>query len=241
MKMMMMVALATTLTASALCAADAPAKSPWERSAALGLSLTSGNSDSVLLTAGLNGHGVWPQDDWLLGLDGAYGKTNGKISNDKLHGAAHYKHLFGDRWYVDGVVDALHDGVAALGYRLTLSPGAGYYFIKTAVTQLSADVGPAYVREKYNGDPAHDLLAMRVGERFDRKLNDVAKVWQSLEYLPQVNDFQNYKINAEVGLETAMTKNLSLRVVGRDEYNNRPAPGRKHYDLSLVSAIAYKF
>jgi len=242
MKTIILTVMVVGLIANSLRADDAvEAKKAWERSASLGLSVTSGNSDSVLVAAGLSAHGVWPKDDWLLSLDGAYGKTDGTVSNEKLHGAAQYKHLVDERWYVTGVADALHDGVADLGYRLSIGPGVGYYFIKTDLTQLSADIGPSYVREKYNGQNANDFIAMRVGERFDRKLNEAAKVWQSLEYLPQVNDFSNYKAKAEVGLETAMTKTLSLRVVGQDEYNNRPSPGRKHNDMSLISSIVYKF
>lgn len=227
----------------AVARAEEPAAAPkvWDRDVALGLSVTSGNSDTVLLTAGVHAHGTWPDDDWLLGLDGAYGKSDGDVSNEKLQGKAQYKHLIDTRWYVTGVVDGLHDGVAALAYRLSLGPGVGYYFIRSERTTLSADLGPSYVLEKFNGESVDDYWALRVGERFERQLSETAKVWQALEYLPAVDDFQNYKLNAEVGLEAAMTEALSLRVVGRNEYNNRPASGRKHNDISLISAVAYKF
>lgn len=84
-------------------------------------------------------------------------------------------------------------------------------------------------------------MTLRLAERFDHKLNDRAKIWQSVEILPQVDNFSNYIVNAELGVETSLTKRLSLRTYIQDTYDNEPAPGREKNDLKLVAAMAYKF
>jgi putative salt-induced outer membrane protein YdiY len=61
------------------------------------------------------------------------------------------------------------------------------------------------------------------------------------EWLPQVDDFSNYKLNTEVGVEAALTTAMSLRVVGQDRYVSQPPPGLKHNDILLTSQLAYKF
>jgi putative salt-induced outer membrane protein YdiY len=56
-----------------------------------------------------------------------------------------------------------------------------------------------------------------------------------------VDEFSKYLLNTEVGVEAALTKAMSLRVVGTHRYDSEPAAGRKNYDLGIVSALAYKF
>ena len=73
------------------------------------------------------------------------------------------------------------------------------------------------------------------------KFSDRARIWQSIEILPKVSDFSNYFINAEVGVESALTKKTSLRAYVQDTYYSVPAPGRLKNDVKLVTAIAYKF
>ena len=67
------------------------------------------------------------------------------------------------------------------------------------------------------------------------------KLWQSLEFLPAVEDFSDYVVNAEVGIDTSLTKKLSLRTFVQDSYDSTPAAGRKKNDVKLVVGIAYKF
>ena len=82
---------------------------------------------------------------------------------------------------------------------------------------------------------------MRFAERYDLKVNDKTRVWQSLEWIPQVDRFKNYIANGEIGLETALTQALSFRTYLQDTYDNEPVPGRKNNDLKLVAGVAYKF
>ena len=151
-----------------------------------------------------------------------------------------YNRLFNERLYGYGRVDFLHDTIADLGYRVTLSPGLGYYFIKNAKTSLSGEVGPGFIFERQGG-VNNSYVTLRVAERFEHKFTAKTRLWQSLEFLPQVNDFKNYIINAEIGLETDLTDKMSLRTFLQDTYDNVPAPGRKKNDLKRVTAIAYKF
>jgi putative salt-induced outer membrane protein YdiY len=134
----------------------------------------------------------------------------------------------------------LHDAVADIEYRFTLSPGVGYYFIKNDKMTLSGEAGPAFIYEKVGGDEK-GYVAARLAERFEYKISDRARIWQSLEFLPQVDDLNNFILNGEIGVESKLTKDLSLRVFVQDSYDNEPAPGRKENDVKLVSALAYQF
>ncbi len=229
------------LVASAFAQNPPPTAMPaWEKSAALGLTLTRGNSDTLLTTGNILAAKKEKDNEISLGADATYGENNSVKNNEMLHGFAQYNRLFSERTYGYLRFDALHDAVADVEYRLTLSPGAGYYFIKDEITHLSTEAGPAFIYEKQGGKST-GYIALRIAEKFEHKLNDRARIWQSLEVLPQVDNFDNTIFIGEIGVEATLTEKLSLRTYLQDTYDNQPAPGREKNDLKLVAAVAYKF
>jgi len=228
---------------SSTLGADAePKKSAWETSAAAGLTLTRGNSDTLLATVSLDTKRKWEKDEALAGIAGGYGKNDSKESAEFVKAFAQYNHLFSERFYGGLRLDGNYDGIAKLDYRATLSPLAGYYFIKSTRTSLSAEAGPSLVTEKYQGQSSKTYLGARFAEKFEHKLTDSTKIWQSLEYLPRVDRWaQKFIITAEVGIDTAITKQWSLRVVAQDIRDSEPIPGNKKNDLRLIAGTAYKF
>ncbi|HPC59573.1 MAG TPA: DUF481 domain-containing protein [Verrucomicrobiota bacterium] len=215
-------------------------KSTWESSAALGLTLTEGNSRTLQINGQVQSMKKWDQNEINLGASGTYGKDRGEKSAESLRGYAQYNRLFSERVFGYLRVDALHDAIADIEYRVGISPGAGYYFIKNQTTGLRGEVGPGVIFEK-QGDDTDTYMTLRFAERFDHKLNERATLWQTLEFLPQVDRWGNFIINAEIGIETAITKSLSQRTFVQDTYDNEPAAGRRKNDVKLVAAIAYKF
>jgi putative salt-induced outer membrane protein YdiY len=215
-------------------------KPAWESSISAGLSLTKGNSDTLLTTAAFKTRMKTPANEFMFGVDGAYGESDSVKNNETLHGVSQYNHLFSDRFYAFLNVEGLHDGIADLQYRFTFSPGAGYYFVKTTNTTFAGEFGPGLITQRLGGvDTTYATL--RLAERFEHKLNDGARIWEKAEILPQANKLQNFLVNAEVGAEAALTKTFSLRVALQDNFDNHPAPGRKKNDVRLISGVVYKF
>jgi putative salt-induced outer membrane protein YdiY len=226
----------------------------WVSTAALGLTLTRGNSDTTTLSASATTERKWNignltnANDLTLGIDGLYATqktmTESKSTEtaDLLHGFVQDNRLFSDRFYGFFRLEGLHDGIADIQYRLTLAPGVGYYFIKEKTLDLSAEVGPGWIDEKL-GEHYLNYATLRAGEKLHWKISDHSRFWETAEYLPQVDRFNDYIINFEAGIEADLNKkkNLSLRCVLADSYNNTPAPDRLKNDLKLITAIAYKF
>lgn len=228
---------ATVPAASAVASTNKPV---WESAVTFGVTLTSGNSDTLLANTTFSTHRNNPTNEVIFGADAAYGENNSVKSAEVLHGFGQYNHLFTERWFGYVRADGLHDGIADVKYRVTLSPGAGYYFIKTKATFLTGEAGPGVVFERLDGENK-TYLTPRLAERFEHKMDDHTRIWQNLEFLPQVDNLDNFLVNAEVGVEAALTKKLSLRTVVDDSYANVPAPGRKNNDVKLISGLAYKF
>lgn len=231
---------AATVTGFAQSAPTAPANTGWVSSAAVGFSLAQGNTENMLATGNLLTSKKWENNEVDLGLDGNYGEAGGIQTVGNIHGFGQYNRLFCARAFGLLRVDALNDSIADIDYRLTVSPGIGYYFIKNTNTFLRGEAGPAFVTERQGGI-SRDYVTLRLAERFETKLSATSKLWQSLEWLPEFEDFGSYVINFEIGIETALTKKLSLRTFIQDTYDSTPAATLKKNDMKLVASLAYKF
>lgn len=231
---------AATITGFAQSAPTAPKNTGWVTSAALGFSLAQGNTENLLATGNLLSSKKWERNEVDLGLDGNYGKTGSIQSVGNIHSFGQYNRLFTGRTFGLLRVDALNDAIADIDYRLTVSPGVGYYFIKSTNTFLRGEAGPGFVTERQGGI-SRDYVSLRIAERYETKISDTAKLWQSLEFLPEFQDFKDYVINFEIGIETALTKQLSLRTYVQDTYDSVPAAGLKKNDVKLVTSLVYKF
>ena len=225
----------------------------------MGLTLTKGNSDTLLFSASADAAKKWNRNELSMGAQATYGENENTTTgedeknNETARGFIQYNRLISERAFGYARAELFHDAIARIDYRLSVSPGVGYYFIKEERTSLRGEVGPGFVYEKQGGEPrtinnpnpegdeTTGYFTLRLADRFEHKFNDRARVWQSAELLPQVDDFNNYLLNAEVGAEADLTEKLSLRVVLQDTYDNEPAEGRKKNDIKLITALALRF
>lgn len=217
-----------------------PPQPNWETLATAGMTLTKGNSDTLLANLGVASARKWRENEVGLGASFSYGEASGLKNVDNLSGFAQYNRLFSERFYGGLKVNAVKDEIADLDYRVTLSPLAGYYFVKEADTRLSAEIGPSYLLEQLGG-VSKSYTGLRIGERFEHKFNARAKMWQTADFTMQLDRSSKYLVNAELGASAAITDQVSLRVVLQDTYDSIPALGRKANDVRLISGLEYKF
>lgn len=212
----------------------------WDVSASLGFSSTSGNSETLLLTGSLVGKRKFDDANLELGAAGAYGENDHIRNVQTLRGWGQYDDSITERTYWYGRVEGYHDGIADIQYRFTIGPGIGYYFIKKEKTMLRGEFGPSWIYQRL-GDENNDYFSLRFAERFEHQFNERVKLYQTLEWLPELTDWENYLMNFEVGVESALSEKMSVTLSFTDNYNSRPASDRKHNDTRLVAGLKYKF
>lgn len=253
---------AVTPAVAAIAAGVPPAPAikpriPWQNQLSMGLTMTRGNSDSTVFTAEFQTQRKTPFDEYKIDLKGAYGSQDGVQNVNNYGGTVQWNHLFTERFYGYTRADALRDIIAAVNYRVTVGPGVGYFFMKTTNTTLAAEVGGAFVAQQLGnsqtitngmGNVVHveslvgqTFASMRFAERFEHRINDHVRIWQNAEILPQVDKFDNYTVNLEIGVETALSKSFSLKTFLDDTYNSIPAEGKLKNDARIVAALGYKF
>lgn len=229
---------------------NTPAKPKWVSDVSAGLTLTRGNSQTTLATLTANTERKTDIDDLNFGANATYGKarvTSGTttISSTTAQQAdafAQYNYLFTPRFYAYARVEGFHDDVASVHYRLTVGPGLGYYFIKNKSMDLSGELGPGYISQEI-GSERENYAILRAAQKFHWQLSDRARLWESAEITPDVANWGNYIMMAELGVEADLfpNKTLSLQCYLDDTYNSKPAEGRLKNDAKTVVAIDYKF
>ena len=55
--------------------------------------------------------------------------------------------------------------------------------------------------------------------------------------MPQAEDFDDYLLNAELGVEAALNSHVNLRTVLQNRYDNTPGEGLEKNDLALITGI----
>jgi putative salt-induced outer membrane protein YdiY len=245
--------IAVTVVLASFAGANDLDTEGWDASVTVGYTLNSGNTENSLLNVSVVGEHKAGDNITRLGVEGSYGETEieeapavegqdptarDETTTQNAKAFANYKRTFGRAFgYLDASV--LHDDIADVDYRAVIGPGAGYFVVSTDIVKLSFETGPSYIMEKVGG-VSDDYLAIRFAERVEWKISDTAKTWQQVEYLPRADDFDDYLLTAEVGLEAAVNSSLSLSLVAKDKYDNTPAPGLDENDVTVIAGLIYK-
>jgi putative salt-induced outer membrane protein len=216
-------------------------KYPWESSITAGLTLTRGNSHTLLYQGDFQTDRKTPRNEYHFDLNGAYGSQDSKDNVNNYQASSQWNKLFTPRFYAYARASALRDVILDLDYRFNLGPGVGYYLIKnTNITTLATEAGTGYQDEHLGGD-YNSFATLRLAERFEHKFDGHARLWQSLELLPQADEVENFLVNFEIGVDTPITRSLSLKTCFDDNYANHPADSLQKNDMKLVSGLSYKF
>ena len=229
---------AFALSASHSLSAQDPNPSPWEITGAAGLSLSKGNSDNLSYTLQLLSTYKQDRVEAVLGADWFYAESNGTKNTDSFRVFGEYKCLLNDRFYLGTNASYLTDGVSDLDYRIDVSAVAGYYLLKDEVNQWSVEFGPGYAWQEQGGIQ-DDFMTLRFATRFEHQLASRSKLWLSAIYAPKVDDFGDYLLNIEAGIDTLLSDHWALRTAVRYTYDSTPAQGRKSGDTLLTIGLRY--
>ena len=126
----------------------------------------------------------------------------------------------------------LHGGLITVSGLAPIAPP----FNRTSL-RSSRRCGDRHVVTVAGVDAEDDSINLRAVSRYDYKLSETAKIWETIEYLPEFEDFGVYLINYELGVEAALNSRFNLRLVFEDKYDSDPAPGIEKNDVIIKSAL----
>ncbi len=121
-------------------------------------------------------------------------------------------------------------------------PFAGYKFLTGPKHLLRGETGLDYVSEEYTDNTENDFMRGRLFGAYQFLFTEVNKFKQSVEYLHDFDDADNYNINTETALITVLSQNFSLKTSYEIKFDNQPVPSTlKKTDTLLAVALLVNF
>lgn len=181
---------------------------------------------------------LFERDVFTLSVRGAYGETNSVLATQNAQLDTRYTRPFSERFYGFGLLQAAHDRIEGINYRLQSGPGAGYYWVRADRFNFFTEAGPVAVYENLEGQTPDLYAAGRVAAGTEWQVLPNAKLFGGAAYVVQFDDPANYFVETSAGLETKLSDNLSLVLRLSYYVAGQPAPKADGSSLTLTSAIA---
>lgn len=246
---------------AALKMADVKALNPvaetWHGSVNVAFQSARGNTyeNSGTVLANLNRR--WEKD--RVGVNFGYyysetgvSKEDKEKSTDRWELEGQHDHFWGVKFYSYENAKYEQDDIAGLDYRLRLGFGGGYQWLDgfesdlTGKWSFNQEVGTAWIKNSYveqdpSADDSYATLRYAHHLKYFPKWNADIEGFHNLEFLPQVDDWENYLIKADVGFSTKIVMDFDLLCKIEWDYNSMPSVGRKSSDIRYIVGLGYKW
>lgn len=181
-------------------------------------------------------------------------KTSGRWEFKALNGESdgqrdaesYFTELRGDyapteRFYNYVSANWFKDRFADIDYRYTFGTGSGYKFLKGPTHSLLGEAGLTYTIEELINDTDTEYLGGRLYTEYEYQISEDTRFSQSLEALLDFEDMQNYMLNSETALVTAINSVFSFKTSYVIKYDNEPAENSDDTDTVLAASLVANF
>lgn len=135
----------------------------------------------------------------------------------------------------------LKDRFADIDHRYTFGAGSGYKFLTGPTHFLVGEAGLTYTIEKLINDSDTEYLGGRLFTEYIYQISKDTKFSQSLEALFDFENSQNYMLNSETALITAINSIFSFKTSYVVKYDNEPAQNSDDTDTVLAASLVANF
>jgi putative salt-induced outer membrane protein YdiY len=217
----------------------------WSYLAGVDISGSNGNSENfgsaIVVEALLEG----PRDKLLLYGSYKYKETDGLRAEDEQKGGIRYTNFFTEKWGWFVRQELERDTFEGIDFRSTSAAGLTHRFIKEERLLLEGSAGLSYRYEDYS-DPAIDsdgFPGLDFGLALDWQFADWGKLVTRLSYIPSLNDFADYLIDHESGVDIPLgtADNWVMRFGLSNQYNSEPSGGRDKLDTTYFARLILKW
>jgi putative salt-induced outer membrane protein len=134
------------------------------------------------------------------------------------------EYMVTEHFYTAAHAGWLRDEFAGIDNRYYVGPAVGYKFLTGPKHFLKTEAGVDYVKEEYVDDTDDDYMRGRAFGEYVFALTEKTRFSQSMEYLHAFDDSDDYNVNSETAVITALSDKLSLKTSYIVKYDNKPVP-----------------
>ena len=237
-----MVLIAVALVPSAAAVSHAQAAKPdtakpLKVTAGVAYLNASGNTDVTSLTVNERIEWTRPRFLWTQSANAINGTTDGYESANLLALGVRGDWKPHGRLSVYTLVNYDRNRFADIGRRFEEGAGLGYSMIEHPRHRLTTELGAQFVQQRNLERVSDDFLAGRAAEfyRYTIKANTYAE--ERVEYLPNLETPEDYRVNAEANLVAPLSRHLALKLGYVVRFDNLPEPDVKKTDRFFTSGL----
>ena len=219
------------------------ATNPWEGSLGAGLNGKTGNSQNLDINASVNLARETDISKTALLSTYFYAANDTSTTTDRVFGQARQERklnkeclsLFfqlGYEW----------DRFKNFDYRIALHSGLAYQVYKQDDGSFDLRMGAGASREV--GAPGDEWIPeLQFGSDWDRQVTDTVRVYLNLDYFPNIEDFADFRINTNTGLDFVVDaeRNINFRMFALNRYDSTPQPENQQNDIDYGMAVVVGF
>lgn len=237
-KYSLMMAAVIILGATVGKAQDKPAK-PWKNVTEASLVSANGNTKSTTYSAKNTYNRDWKKMALEL-IGSALGSENqGTTVAEQYLASEKLSYKLSDRNYVFEKFAWNKDRFAGIKNRYDSSLGLGREVLKNNRDEIIAELGGGYVNEERTTGPQNDFASGRAYSKYTHIFTPTATFSQDVEYLHNFEDADDFRVNTETALISALSAHFSLKVGYKWKHVGQPPPGFGRNDtITSVSLLA---
>lgn len=216
----------------------------WSGNADIGYSMTSGNSRTSTLTAGVRAARQTSRDKISVYANAV--KANNSTAGPSVSTAnalwygAKYDVNLNNKTFAFGSADFEHDRPQKLRVRSSFGAGLGYRAIRSEPTQLDLFAGAAYTLAYYTNNTRTKGAELLFGDDLKYKLNSRMNLTQRWVVYPGITN-KGVRSNFDASLVTNLNGWLGWHVTIGNRYNSNPAVGAKKSDNYFSTGLRANF
>jgi len=222
----------------------------WAGTAAIGWTGTAGNARTATWSTGINAARVTNADKVTVYFNSIRATATVNRESAKtaqaVRGGWAYNRNLKPRVFLNLFNDYEYDKFQNLDLRTVIGAGLGANLWKAERGRLDLLGGLAYNREKF--DPVRpDLPFVRNGaeaywgDDFTYKLNSRTSFIQGFRMFNNLTEHNRWRVNADLGATTQLTRWLTWNLSLSDRYLNLPVEGRKRNDFIYTTGFGIRF
>ncbi len=224
-----------------------PAAVKWSGSLVAGAIISSGNTESEAYNISFDAVRRADVDRLSFAAGYFFGRQTDpdtgieSTSTDNWFAQGKYDYFFTKKFYGYANARVERDRIANLDLRFTPGVGVGYQWVESADFNFNTEAGVTWVYEDYETGDSDSHFAARLAYHVDRRINDKVKIFHNLEYLPSLEDIEDFNVNADAGLRATLTERMFGEAKVEWKYDATPAPGAEKNDLRWVLGVGWTF
>jgi len=218
-------------------------RNPWAGQIELGLSGTTGNSETIETMGRLKLERHTPGDRLDLYLRGRFARSEGRETANQLSSGVKLEVDFSEQWFAFVRGDLETDRIENLSLRVEATGGVGYFWFEREQSLLKTLAGVGYRHETFDNGVIRENLMGELALEYEQAINPWVDFTHASRFRSSFEEAGDFLYAAETAGEIPLNgeKDWKLRIGMLNEYTSKPEGGADRLDTTYFANFVYDF